>query len=287
VSLKREILSKVSAVPPMPEVIIKLRDCCNDPDVNYSEMAKVIETDAGLTSSILRLANSAYFGCSGSISSVQFAMTRLGLKRVHQMALAICVAPLARVEVAGYDLTVESLWEHSLATAVACSHLAKATGYEEPSDAFTGGMLHDLGKSVLGMFVHDEIDEIRRLVDDEGYAFDEAERAVLGTDHAAVAGMLLRHWKVPDHIAEAVRWHHLPERCEGDRRLTDLIHVADILCMDIGWGGGRDGLEYRQDYEAARRLGVNNAAGERIVSMVQEELRELKDLFELTEEGVH
>lgn len=286
-SLKREILSKVSSVPPLPEVIIKLRDCCNNPDINYKEMAKVIETDAGLTSSILRLANSAYFGCSGSISSVQFAMTRLGLKRIHQMALAICVAPMARNEVAGYDLSAESLWEHSLATAMTCSHLAMETGYSEASDAFTAGMLHDLGKSVLGMFVDDEIVEIRRLVDDEEYAFDEAERAVLGTDHAAVAGMLLRHWKVPPHITEAVRWHHSPERCEGDRRLTDLIHVADILCMDIGWGGGRDGMEYRQDCEAARRVGVDNATGERIVSQVLEELLELKELFELTEEGVH
>ena len=286
-SLKREILSKVSAVPPLPEVIIKLRDCCNDPDVNYSEMAKVIETDAGLTSSILRLANSAYFGCAGSISSVQFAMTRLGLKRVHQMALAICVAPMARNEVVGYDLSAESLWEHSLATAMACSHLAKETGYDEASDAFTAGMLHDMGKSVLGMFVSDDIDEIRRLVDEEGYAFDEAERAVLGTDHAAVAGMLLRHWKVPEHIAGAVRWHHKPERSEGDQRLTDLIHVADILCMDIGWGGGRDGLEYKQDCDAARRLKVDNATGERIVSEVLEELHELKALFELVEEGVH
>ena len=67
--MKTEILSKVRAVPPLPEVILKLRECCNDPNVQFASMAKVIDTDAGLTSSILRLANSAYFGCAGSISS--------------------------------------------------------------------------------------------------------------------------------------------------------------------------------------------------------------------------
>lgn len=285
-SMKTEILSKVRAVPPLPEVILKLRECCNDPNVQFASMAKVIDTDAGLTSSILRLANSAYFGCAGSISSVQFAMTRLGLKRVHQMALAVCVSPLAQKPVSGYDLHAEKLWEHSLATAMIAEHLAEEAGNVDPSDAFTAGMLHDLGKTVLGMFVEGEIEEIQRLVDDEGYSFDEAERAVLGTDHAAVAGMLLRHWQVPTVVSDAVRWHHKPSRCEGETALADIVHVADILSLDIGWGVGQDGLQYRQDDEAASRVGVDNAAGERIVCKVMSELEEMKELFSLTEQGV-
>ena len=286
-SLKKDILAKVSAVPPLPEVIIKLRECCNDPDVDYGEMARVIELDAGLTSSILRLANSAYFGCKGSISSVQFAMTRLGLKRVHQMALAVCVAPMVRGPVAGYALDAESLWEHSLATAMAAELLAQNLDDVDASDAYTAAMLHDLGKNVLGMFVENEMEEIRRLVRDEAHSFDEAERAVLGTDHAAVAGMLLRHWGLPEYIVEAVRWHHKPAAAESDNRLLDVVHVADILCMDIGWGLGSDGLQYRQDEKTASRVKVDNAMGELIVCRVLNGLEEMRELFELTEEGVH
>lgn len=286
-NLRREILAKVSAVPPLPEVIVKLRECCNDPDIDYSEMAHVIELDAGLTASILRLANSAYFGCRGTVSSVQFAMTRLGLRRVHQMALSVCVAPMMQSPVSGYALGAESLWQHSLATAMAAEILAKKTKNVEASEAFTAGMLHDLGKSVLGMFVENEMVEIRRLVRDEAHSFDEAERAVLGTDHAAVAGMLLRHWQLPHNIVEAVRWHHKPASAEGENPLLDVIHLADILCMDIGWGQGDDGLEYRQDRTAATRMKIDNATGELIVCSVLQGLEEMKELFEMTGQGVH
>ena len=120
-SIRREILAKVHAVPPLPEVVFKLQKYCNDPNVSYPELAKVIEVDPGLTTSLLRLANSAYFGCERTIGSVQYAMTRLGLKRVYQMVLAVCVAPMTRKPIRGYDLTPAMLWQHAIATATNCS----------------------------------------------------------------------------------------------------------------------------------------------------------------------
>lgn len=284
---KQEILKKVNDLPPLPTVLMKLRECCLDPDVDYAAVARVIEVDPGLTASLLRLANSAYFGARGTIGSVQFAMTRLGMRRVHQMALAVCVAPLAGKPVQGYGLDAGSLWEHSLATAMAAEILARDVPGVSSEDAFTAGLLHDLGKNVLGMFVADEYEDIRRLVQQEDYSFDEAERAVLGTDHATVAGMLLRHWQLPEAIVEAVRWHHHPRKATAEDPLTGLIHVADILCMDIGWGQGLDGLQYRQDGAAAQRLGIDNTRGEQVVCRVLEGLEEMKELFEHIAEGVH
>jgi len=283
---KREIIAKVKAVPPLPAVLLKLRACCVDPDADFAAMAKVIETDPGLTANILRLANSAYFGARGTIGSVAFAISRLGFKRVHQMALAVCVAPIARTAVGGYGLDPDALWEHSLATGMAAEQLAADVPDVDPADAFTAGLLHDVGKLVLGMFVADEYEEIRRLVRDEGCSFDEAERGVLGTDHAGVGAMLLRRWELPTAIVDAVRWHHLPGGVGEPQPLVDLTHVADILCMDIGWGQGLDGLQYRQDEGSASRLGVTNARGEQVVCSVLSGLEEMKDMLIPQDEGV-
>ncbi|HPF34282.1 MAG TPA: HDOD domain-containing protein [Candidatus Krumholzibacteria bacterium] len=284
---KRDILKRVSSVPPLPAVLMKLRACCMDPDADFAAMARVIETDPGLTANLLRLANSAYFGARGTIGSVSFAISRLGLKRVHQIALAVCVAPIARRTVRGYGLDPDALWEHSLATAMAAEHLAADLPAVDKGDAFTAGLLHDMGKLILGMFVEDEYREIQRLVAEDECSFDEAERSVLGTDHAGVGAMILRHWDLPASIVDAVRWHHHPSGCQDHPPLVDLIHVADILCMDIGWGQGLDGLQYRQDEGAASRLGITNARGEEVVCRVLTGLEELKQLLDPVEEGVH
>lgn len=283
---KRDILKRVSSVPPLPAVLMKLHECCMNQDADFAAMAKVIETDPGLTANLLRLANSAYFGARGTIGSVAFAISRLGLKRVHQIAMAVCVAPIARKPVNGYGLDPNALWEHSLATAMAAEQLAADLPEVDGGDAFTAGLLHDLGKLILGMFVENEYREIRRLVTDDACSFDEAERSVLGTDHAGVGAMILRHWDLPAGIVEAVRWHHHPGGSQARDPLVDLTHVADILCMDIGWGQGIDGLQYRQDESAASRLGITNARGEEVVCRVLTGLEEMKELLDPVEEGV-
>ena len=115
---RAQILAKAKSVPSLPSVVLKLRQYLNDPDVNFDQLAKVIEFDPGLTANVLQLANSAYFGWSRSIKTVKDAITRLGTNRVFQMVLCMSVAPLVRKPIKGYDLDANALWEHSIATAI-------------------------------------------------------------------------------------------------------------------------------------------------------------------------
>jgi putative nucleotidyltransferase with HDIG domain len=279
VNLKREILAKVHAVPPLPEVVFKLQKYCNDPNVSYSELAKVIEVDPGLTTSLLRLANSAYFGCEGTIGSVQYAMTRLGLKRVYQMVLAVCVAPMTRKPIRGYDLTPAMLWQHAIATAMAAEYLAQELGSAEPADAFTAGMLHDMGKIVLGNFVDVDMARIRQLMEERNIPFDEAERETFGTDHAAVAASLLQRWQIPARIVTAVRFHHHPSGCSDPEPLLDIVHIADVLCRDVGWGMGADALQYRFDPTSAERLALPPDIAEQTMAEVSLGLEGMMEIF--------
>jgi putative nucleotidyltransferase with HDIG domain len=281
VSRRAEILSQVKGVPSLPAVVLKLREYLRDPEVNFGDLAKVIEYDPGLTANVLQLANSAYFGWAREISSVKEAITRLGTKRIFQMVLCMSVAPLVRKPVRGYELDAESLWQHSIATAICAEQLALKLKLPEVTDAFTVGLLHDVGKVVLGTFVEIDDEPIREIVELDRLGFDEAERMVLGIDHAEVAGVLLQEWNLPEQVAAAARWHHDPRRSEPDhQRLTDLVHVADLLCMKIGWGLGSEGLQYRLDEDAADRLQVRIGAAEDVVLKVIQGMDELQALFQ-------
>ena len=285
-SERETILARIQTVPSLPSVVIKLRQYLNEPDVNFDALARMIEYDPGLTANVLQLSNSAYFGWSRSIRTVKEAIVRLGTNRIFQMVLCMSVAPLVRKPIKGYDMDSEGLWRHSIATAI-CAELVDAElELDCRGEAFTAGLLHDMGKIVLGTFVEVDDEPIKEVMRMDSLAFNEAEQMVLGIDHAEVAAELLRTWNLPDDVSDAVRWHHQPSRAEENRReLADLVHVADILCMDFGFGGGADGLRYRLDKSASERLGLGVGIAEKVGAQIMVAVNELDSMFSTVREG--
>ena len=286
-SERKAILSQINSVPSMPSVVMELRKYLNDPDVSFDQLAKVIEHDPGLTANVLQLANSAYFGWTRTIKTVKQAITRLGTNRVFQMVLCMSVAPLVRKPIKGYDCDAEGLWQHSIATAICAEQLVQQLGLPDLEEAFTAGLLHDMGKVVLGTFVEVDDEPIKELVALDRLSFNEAEQMVLGIDHAEVAAELLATWNLPAEVVAAARWHHQPNRVEDDshQRLVDLIHVADFLCLSFGFGVGVDGLQYRLDEKANQRLGLKIKDAEAIGSRVMVGVEELAHMFEPVKKG--
>ncbi|MBD3220585.1 HDOD domain-containing protein [bacterium] len=285
-SRRDEILSQVSSVPSLPAVVCQLQQYLDDPEVNFSKLARVIECDPGLTANVLQLANSAYFGWQGGIASVRDAISRLGTKRIFQMVLCMSVAPLVRKPIRGYELEAEKLWEHCVAVAIGAEKIAARRRPKVQSSAFTAGLLHDVGKVVLGTFVEIDDEPIKELVESDGLTFNEAERMVLGVDHAEVGAHLLEHWNLPADVAASTRWHHEPERADVDwRDLVDVIHVTDVICMNCGWGLGRDGLQYRLDEDAASRLKLKSGDAQEAAAQVMIGLEELLTVLTPNMEG--
>lgn len=278
-------MKKVESVPSLPPVVVKLRRLLADPEVDFKELAGAIEIEPGLTANVLHLANSALLGGREHIGSVHKAIARLGTRRVFDLTLAMSVAPFARRPVRGYALTPDVLWEHSLATALCAESLRRELKVPNSSDAFTAGLLHDIGKIVLGTFV--EVDDlpIKGLCHSD-LSFDEAEQQILGVDHAEIGAYLLERWGLPEPVVMATRWHHAPAGAEGAAtEMVDLVHVADILCTSLGWGLGADGLHYRLDVEAAQRLGVSAEIADPIMCRVQGELEEYSTMINANREG--
>jgi len=279
--LRDEIVAKVSAVPALPVAATKIINMLHDPQVGIAEAMRVIEYDPGLTSNVLRLANSAYFGRNKEIVSLREAGVRLGLNRVFQLVITSSISAMASQPVRGYGLSPGELLEHAIGVAIAAEQLAEALGKKVPPHAFTTGLLHDLGKMVLGTFVEVDVKPILDVAFQETVSFEVAEQRVLGIDHAEVGGILLETWNLPASIVEGVRMHHNPLEVKGDNTfVTSLVHVADNLCLESGIGMGIDGLHYAPSPGVVEYLRLKPLTCEAVVCRMLTQLDELRGVFE-------
>jgi putative nucleotidyltransferase with HDIG domain len=286
-SRRDEILAMIPKIPAIPIGASKAITLAQDPDADLTEMAKLIEYDPGLTANVLRLVNSPYFARSRTISSVRQALVTLGVRKVAQLVLASAVAPLASNAVKGYDLRGGELWEHFVGVAVGSVWLGERLGVPTPEHTFTSGLLHDIGKVVLGTFLEVDVGPIRALVQNEKLSFELAEQRILGIGHAETGAALLEAWNFPAEVVGVVRWHHEPEKTPGGSEAADLVHVADLICLMCGMGMGTDGLSYAPSSATMARLNIKENTAERLAYEVFSELESIRGMFANKTKGAY
>lgn len=277
------IIAKVEAFPSLPGATTKLVSLIDDPNAAVAEIEEILRMDPGLTANVLKLSNSAYFGFPSKIGSVHKAIILLGAKRLMQLVMTSCVNSVMNKSIPGYDLPPGEMWRHSIAVSVAAEGLIEELNAPEADEIFTAALLHDVGKLVLGEFVKDDIAKIEKIVSKD-VSFEVAEQAVLGIDHAEIGAKILESWGLPEEIVSAVRWHHDPDAADTTSTLIDIVHVANILCLMIGIGVGREGLQYRLSPVVTKRLGIKSAHIEKVASHTLDWVSELTDVYEANQE---
>lgn len=277
---REEIIAKLDEVLAFPASVARVLKMLQDPDANMSAIMQCIEVDPGLTANLLRVANSAYFAGPRKIASLKEAGILFGTARIQQMVVANAISPLAAVPIRGYDLEAGRLLDSLIATAIGAEEVTRVLKIPTPPAAFTAGLLHGLGKIVLGTFVEVDAGPIMQIAYDERVSFDEAERRVLGIDHAEVGALLLEHWQFPAELVEAVRWQHHPESAPPGNVLVDLVHVAGIVSIQSGIGAGIDGLNYHVSPAVLQRLHIDTKKAELVACKMLTELEAVrKTLF--------
>jgi len=273
------ILAKVKSFPSMPGAAEKLLKLLDNPDTTAPQIEQILRYDPGLTANLLKLTNSVYFGLPCKVGSVGQAIVLLGWKKLLQLVMASCVNAIMSKPVPGYGLSAGELWRHSIAVSVAAEDLAKELKISAPENIFTAALLHDIGKLVLGSFVKEDLEEIE-IEASIGISFEVAEHKVLGTNHAEVGAQILKSWSFPQALVNAVRWHHDPDSAGKTDTLIDIVHVANILCLMIGIGVGREGLCYKPSPLATKRLGLRTNDLEMVASRTLQYVDDLCDVFE-------
>ena len=273
---KREIISKMKLFPSMSGIAAKVLKLLDDPDSSAGQVEQLLKQDPSLTANLLKLTNSAYFGIPSKVGSVRHAIAMLGWKRLSKLVMAACVSAITDRQIPGYDLPPGALWQHSVAVSVTAEGLMRELKVAESDEIFTAALLHDLGKLILGGFVEKELKEIEKVAA-RGIPFQMAEQEVLGTDHAEIGSLMLESWSFPPKLVSAVRWHHDPDSAPETSAMTDIVHVANVLCLMIGIGIGVEGLHYEPSVSATKRLGIKPTQLELIASQTVEWAEELAD----------
>jgi len=235
--LKSHILRSLVKLPPMPQVILKAREIVDDPAAGLRDLARLIESDQALVAKVLSLANSAYYGIGGQVSSVQHAAVLLGLNTLGDLIILSASSVFLGRDMAGYHLSPQAVWRHSLATALLARAIARRCFPGLEADAFIVGLLHDAGKIILDPFALARRAELAPEPVPEGPPGVALERSWFGLDHAEAVAMACRFWRFPDAQVKGLRFHHDPG---GSSRsaLAYVAHVANALAYRAGCGGG-------------------------------------------------
>lgn len=228
------LLRSFRDVPTIPEVLARIWQLVDDPRSSASDLEKVVSMEPPLAAKVLRLANSPYYGGRGRVKDVQMAITSLGFDTLRNLAICLGVASsLSDTEARDPVLDRKALWQHSVSTAVLAQHLAIAVGSTSPDEVFTAGLLHDFGQFVISLGRPEAYAEILRRIDTGGLDLVEAERQVLGYDHAQVGAEFARQWHFPASLRDMIVDHH--DRREEASRELRVMRVANALSHEW-WG---------------------------------------------------
>lgn len=226
-----DILKSVRDLPAMPTVVVKIMRMTGQSAGNSSkEVAGVISQDPSFSARILKMANSAYYGLPRSVSTLSDAVLMLGNHSVRNMAMLAAASDSLNQRVEGYALRPGELWRRSLMRAWAAQALSEKTLYRDKEVAFVAGLLQDVGKIALGPHIGGRASAIRAAIQERGCSFVEAERAVLGFDHAEIGGKIALHWNLPSSLVNAIAFHHEPVQRGCVNPLVALVCLSDAIC---------------------------------------------------------
>lgn len=251
-----EILALLHHLPPFPKVAARVMALLKDPDVTAHQLAEVIRFDQAITANVLKICNAAYFSLPRKVNSLDEGLVVIGHDILKEIIIASSSARFYQGAVgAGYWLEEGEMWRHSVATAIMAKLLCRHIRDVDAGSAFTAALLHDIGKRFLSGFVADEYKSIAEKVGTEQCSFTEAERSLLGIDHAALGGMILGKWEFDPPLVEAVREHHSATALDM-APLTALVALSNSLVISMGIGVGADGLASELHGGGLRRFDI-------------------------------
>lgn len=227
-----ELVQEIGELVTLPDVFIRINQLIENPDCSIDHIAQAVSQDPAFTVRLLRIANSSYYGFSTTVDTVSKAVSIMGTSQIRNLALSTAIASSFE-GLSNKLVSMENFWRHSLYCGLIARKLAYLSGGCDAEAVFTAGLLHDIGELVLFNKLPEQASEALLLVLDSGdeLAPYQAERQVLGFDHAQVGGELARQWKLPALLEECIGFHHDIHAAIKYPREVALVHMANILAQ--------------------------------------------------------
>lgn len=275
-----ELIKKIKVLKPIPQIANQILTIVENPNSSITDIADIILYDPSTTANLLKFCNSAYFGQSREIDSVRDAISFLGIDYIIDLILLNGGAENLTKRQEGYGLHEGELWRQAVASALIAKDLAENKGIGQKKHIlFTAALLKDIGKVILDQFVSDSFEKISYQVESKGLSFREAEKKVIGIDHAELGGLVAKMWKFSPKMIFIISNHHLSSPKAQEDIETSIVYLADTICMMMGIGGGSDGLAYRFHKDVLDRLGINHYSLQEIIMRFGERMQKVEELI--------
>lgn len=205
------------------------------------DLASIIERDPPLTAKILKVSNSAYYGATKKITSLQRAVVVLGFATIKELVTTMAIVHSFFETSTNTGVDRPGLWLHSIGVAKASQLVAQKTGTVRPDISYTVGLLHDIGKIVLAMSFPDIYKAVVEYVKENNIRIIEAEQRILNIDHCMIGRILCSIWDLPDELGTAILFHHNPSENSGETaKLSKIVHIGDIMARNASIGNPGD-----------------------------------------------
>ena len=282
-TIVQSAIQEISHIATLPEVTMKIIKLVEDPDSTAQDLNNVISNDPALGARILKVVNSAFYGLPGQIGSINRAIVLLGLNAVKNIAIAASLAKLFRGGKIAANFDARDLWANAIACACATRLLAKKVGLGLPDEAFLSGLIHDIGLMVEIQARRNQFVEVLQKLDENPeLTLRQAETQVLGANYEQFGQGLCKLWKFPQSFQYVTGFHHRPtELAQGQRMLTGLVHVADVMTKQLGIGF-TVGTEVNEvDPALIKELGLSETGINEVAQELPEAIEEAKAIFQM------
>jgi putative nucleotidyltransferase with HDIG domain len=259
---------RIAQLPALPRAAAEALAMLRDEDSGADDCARVIGTDQALTARVLRLANSAFYGVPGRVSSVNRAVQMLGKRTLRGALTTVAVGgQFSAIQCEGFCF--DGFWRHTIGTAIAAEAIARTRALDDET-AFTAGVLHDIGRLALAAHFPHETAAMLELARVHDLPLLEAERLALGTDHAVIGATIASHWNFPGAVQAAIAAHHLPPQDGNNAGMADVIHVADAIVHALDLAGEACESVPDIDAQAWQRVGLSAEQALELFSCIEQ-----------------
>jgi len=230
-------LITIKQLPTLPVMMTRILKCVESPHSSAEDVGRIVANDPSIAFKILRFANSAYYGQSKQIDTIQQAIVIIGFNTVKQLALATSMFESFSDVKSQRTFDRLEFWKHSIGTAVTAAELFGKASKAEADRIYTMGLLHDIGKLVMDIYFHNEYITAANKAARESLFISQAERSVFMSDHGEIGAWLAERWHFPNSLRIPMEYHHRVDEAELEyKRFAMMIHVADFISRSAKLG---------------------------------------------------
>ncbi|MHC4608180.1 MAG: HDOD domain-containing protein [Planctomycetota bacterium] len=267
-----KMLGKVEGLPTLPTMLGQMNKMMVNPRTSAKEIAQLISSDPAITSRVLRVVNSSFYGFPNRITTITHAIVILGFNTVKSIVLSSSIFDAFKKGEGKTPFDRQAFWRHSIGCGAAARVIGKRLKFPTVEELFIAGLLHDIGKVVMDQFLREKFTQILGVVKQKNCHIVPAEEEVLGLNHSEIGAWLFEKWNLSKGLIECIRHHHNPALASQNPKAVSIIHGANILTRALRFGSGGDDRIPEFQESAWNELGLETEELDRLLQDTAEEI---------------